>query len=313
MTYLAAGTKPWESPSRWKVFSEAITQEIYKPKGMLGPEERRALHWLGKNYFSGNGLIVDAGAYVGASAFCLASGVASNRKVDKSQPVIYSYDYFKAIDDYVIEDISANFRSIQKGEEYLDLFLAQTKKYKALIHPIAGDFLATKWNDGAIEILFIDIAKTSELNSHLIREYFPHLVPGRSLLIQQDFYHCWHPYIHITMEILRDHFELLDERIESQSRLYLYKNKIPDDKINLIADYNFSPQQRLGYLDDYVTREHTDNRAMAKVVRLMELMNQGQRDAAVAAYKDIVKGYNSENQQILWRVQAEILAQRLGQ
>jgi hypothetical protein len=31
--------------------------EIYKPKGMIGPEERRALYWLVKNWHTGGPVV----------------------------------------------------------------------------------------------------------------------------------------------------------------------------------------------------------------------------------------------------------------
>src|ERR1700704_5140207 len=62
--------KPWNRSD--------VPPEIYSPKGMIGPEERRALYWLGKNWFTGRGEIVDAGAYIGASAFSIAAGLNDN-------------------------------------------------------------------------------------------------------------------------------------------------------------------------------------------------------------------------------------------
>ena len=49
------------------------------PHGMVGFEERRMLYWLGAEHYSGAGVIVDAGAYLGASAFALSAGLAKSR------------------------------------------------------------------------------------------------------------------------------------------------------------------------------------------------------------------------------------------
>ena len=41
----------------------------------------------------------------------------------------------------------------------------------------------------------------------MIRQFFPCLIPGRSVVLQQDYAFAFQPWIAITMEHLRDHFE----------------------------------------------------------------------------------------------------------
>src|SRR5262249_11477228 len=234
-----------------------------------------ALYWLARSYYNGEGAIVDAGAYVGSSTLCLAAGLAQNSVMRQRHPVVHSYDYFKALDEYVAEHISRDFRATRIGDDYLDIFQRQTKPYAEFVRPIQGDFLASRWCEGTIEILFIDIAKTQDLNSHLIREFFPYLVPGRSLVIHQDFFHCWHPHIHITMEALSDYFEVLDQHIQFQSRLYMCRRAIPERELVRVADYAYSSSERLALLDDVAKKESGDMRAMLGAVKLWQLVLDG--------------------------------------
>ena len=292
----------------WNRASADIPEEIYQPKGMLGGEERRALFWLTDKYYEGQGFIIDAGAYVGASAFCLASGLARRQDLPLKTPTIFSYDYFEAIDSYVVSQLSNDFGSCQVEDNFFDKFQLQTKKYQHLIRAIPGDFLRQHWDASPIEILFIDVAKTRELNSHIVSEFFPYLIPGRSLVIQQDFYHCWHPYIHITMEFFKEYFDIIDRRIDVASRLYFYKKKIPDYAIEAIASYRISSAQRLAFLDRYVGSETGDDQAMAKVVRLRQLVEDQEWKAAKNAYSEITEDYRAENNEKPWRIQAEQVA-----
>lgn len=289
--------KPWEGAR--------APDLIYAPKGMIGPEERRALYWIGRNYYTGKGAIVDAGAYVGASALCLASGLADNPAVRDARERIHSFDYFSAEDDYVVEHICRDFRPIKRGDSYLDIFLIQTRAYRHLIRPIAGDFLNTRWDNGPIEVLFIDIAKTQELNSHIIRHYFPHLIPGRSLVIHQDFYHCWHPYIHVTMQALAPYFRILDGHIEYQSRLYLYEREIVPAVLQEVADYCYTASERIALLETLAAQETGNMRAMIDTVKLWQFVQDGDRNAILQAYSAFEKTYGRLREKHLWWQQAQ--------
>jgi hypothetical protein len=284
---------------------------LYAPKGMIGPEERRALYWIGSSWFTGKGAIVDAGAYVGASAFCLAAGVAANPAARPAEPCIHSFDYFRALDAYVVEQISRDFRPAAIGESYLDIFWRQIAPYRELVRAVPGDFLEARWTGGPIEVLFVDIAKTQPLNSHLIGEFFPHLLPGRSLLVQQDFYHCWHPHIHITMEALAPYFGILDRHIEHQSRLYLCTKPIPPGAIAQAARYAYAKNGRLALLDALARKENGAMRAMIDVVKLWQLVLDGDLRAADRQYSALAARHAGLPKNGLWRTQAqEVLAYR---
>ena len=52
-----------------------------------------------------------------------------------------------------------------------------------------GNLLALDWTGGPIEILFIDLAKSWDLNRWVLTKTFPRLIPGHSVVIQQDWVH----------------------------------------------------------------------------------------------------------------------------
>jgi hypothetical protein len=59
-------------------------------------------------------------------------------------------------------------------------------------------------------------------------QFFPHLIPGRSLVIQQDYlYHHWVGWLHVTMEFYADYFEYVCDT-EVNSVVFLNTRKIPD-------------------------------------------------------------------------------------
>lgn len=128
--------KPWND-TRWPT-----SAAIRGPKGMVGPEERACYYWLGRNWLSGKGCIVDAGCFVGASTFCFAAGAADGgRRSFDGGKLVHAFDYFKVVDQYVGEAISRDFRPIARGQSYLDIFQAQTAPCADMIASYARDFL----------------------------------------------------------------------------------------------------------------------------------------------------------------------------
>lgn len=287
------------------------------PKGMVGPRERACYYWLGKNWLSGQGTLIDAGAFLGASTLCFATGAAdAGHKDFKGRPLIHAYDYFKVVDQYVGEAISRDFRPIKNGESYLDIFQAQTAAHANLIEPHPGNFLSHKWHGDPVEVLFIDIAKTADLNSHAIAEFFPHLIPGRSVLVHQDYFHCWHPYIHISMEFLADEFEMVDEHVPHQSRVWRLAKPIPAEKIARMAAYDLSREERLALLDRQIAKSSDFYRPMIEVVKLWQHCIDHDWDTAHKAMAAFRKNHDLENTQILWATQARdvenAIARKMG-
>ncbi|MBY0565179.1 MAG: hypothetical protein K2P58_13470 [Hyphomonadaceae bacterium] len=292
-------SKPWQSDTL------APPEEIFAAKGMIGPEERRCYFWLGKNWLSGQGCIVDAGAFVGASTLCFASGAATGGRRDfKGEPLVHAYDYFKVVDKYVGESISRDFHPIEEGESYLEIFAAQVGPYIDMIRAYPGDFLTHRWRGLPIEILFIDIAKTAELCAHAIREFFPCLIPGRSVVVHQDYFHCWHPYIHVGMQYLDDEFTLVDELVPYQSRVWRLAKPIPADKIARLAAYDFSMDDRIALLDRLIESSSPTSRPMNEVVRFWQMCLDGSREQAMREFERLDGVYGFKNRYELWARQA---------
>ena len=59
-------------------------------KGMLRAGERKLLYTLAAKEFRGDGHIVDAGAFAGASAFCFGAGLRENDRISSRLEVIHS-------------------------------------------------------------------------------------------------------------------------------------------------------------------------------------------------------------------------------
>ncbi len=71
--------------------------------------------------------------------------------------------------------------------------------------------------------------KTWELANTIIHDFFPALIPGRSIVVHQDFCHHYTYWIHLTMYRLRDYFEPIYDIPFSASLVYRHIKPIPED------------------------------------------------------------------------------------
>ncbi len=176
--------------------------EIFFPISMLSPIEHKLLYLIGKEHYQGKGIIIDAGAFGGASAFCLAAGVNRNSKIDtqKFGNIIHSYDNFlsnKLINGYLNNVLCAFFSSegnalhnpvkYEFQSNFKDFFDYQTAKYSFYIKTHVGDFLNIGTLESDIEICFVDICKSQDLTKKVFKCLLPKILPN-GLFVQQDFY-----------------------------------------------------------------------------------------------------------------------------
>ena len=210
--------------TRWR--SAPLPQVSLQVPTMLVPDELRLLMHLAQSYYEGRGVIVDAGSFLGGSTIALAEGLKRNDMGRKrSGKVIHSFDRFE-----VEEWTRGTFfpETTPAGADFRDEFLRNIAPYADVVEVHAGDITNHRWNGEPIELLFIDVAKHWTVCDAVTWEFFPHLIPGRSLVVQQDYlYHHWVAWLHVTMEFYADYFEYVCDT-EVNSVLFRYVKKIPE-------------------------------------------------------------------------------------
>lgn len=230
---------------------------------MIADEERRLLHALARDSYAGHGAIVDAGAFLGASTAALAGGLLDNPGVAaKREPAIHSYDRFIADSDYLVSFLRNLGFAVTRGESFQPLFLSNIARYRNIVAVHAGDILAERWQLGPVEILFLDICKSPAINAHMIAEFFPHLIPGRSIVVQQDYHHPYLPWIHVTLEALAGSFEVVEERVGESIILRLAAPFDPE-RLRAAIDFRFTPDEQTELLARAVARLRPENRRFA--------------------------------------------------
>jgi len=184
-------------------------------------------------------IICDLGAFLGGSTVSLADGlVAAGHQGD----LIHSYDFFRATRRVWEEYMGESGRPWPETGDMMSVVFEMLQDYDQLITFYPGDVMKSPVPDGPIEICFVDISKTAEINDHIIANYFTKLIPGKSIVIQQDYFHFSPLWDIVTMEVLKDYFTPIGYT-EEFSALFLYTRELDAEAIERAHSRNFTRDQ----------------------------------------------------------------------
>lgn len=185
----------------WTQVHEAELGAAAQVPTMLTPEERQLYHWLGRTV-QGDGATVDLGAYAGGSAARLLSGLAlSGRRYH-----VHSYDRFRSSRAFWAKFMPDEPLPEADDADLLPVVQRHLAPWKDQVTLHVGDIGEKRWTGEPIEILSVDAAKGAAMADHVAAEFFPALVPGRSIVVQQDYLMAVQPWLCAQMVALQDCF-----------------------------------------------------------------------------------------------------------
>ena len=215
---------------------------------MLLPDELRLLNYLAEEHYTGEGAIVDAGCFLGGSTLALADGLRRNlrRRGCPEERLIHSYDRFE-IEGWTIGSFFP--ASAQAGESFKPIYDRNVEPFASLVKVHPGDVRAYPWAGGPVEILFIDVAKHWRVCDWMTWQFFPRLIPGKSMVIQQDYlYHHWVAWLHVTMEFYSDYFEYVcDTGVNSV--VFLNTKRIPEGVLREKTVESLTTEEKIELMD----------------------------------------------------------------
>ncbi len=253
-------------------------------KTLLTSSELQLIYYLTSTYYSGKGAIIDAGPFLGGSTVAMLDGLAANSSIEARDNTINAYDLFEVIDD-----------SNTWGQIGLELgpshnFLSEfTENLGSRVNQVAicqGDILEKKWEGGPIEILFIDIAKTPEILDHIEKTFYPHLIPGKSIVIQQDLQYPGCPWIHMSMHLLRDYFITLDY-LPNNTAAYLYKSEIPSPLLGALDYRGMQTERRMAGHFQAIADIPVCGQLMLRLDEVIWLLEENETELAVEKLHEI--------------------------
>ena len=205
------------------------------PIGWFGVHEGLLCSLFVEAAYRGVGVIVDAGSFLGKSAYFLARGLRANPNYDPQRHRVHCFDSFEVYDDDTIDFVRNKFsQTVKIGDSIRPLFESQVAPFRDMLEVYAGDFNTVVWPAQPVEFLFVDLAKTVSLCGRIAELFFTNLIPGHSLVVHQDYHHPWLPHIHVVMEYLSDYFELLVPRVEDSAA---FRFRRADSIANAAAGY----------------------------------------------------------------------------
>jgi hypothetical protein len=250
---------------------------------MLSKTERKLLYSLARDHAGGEAAIVDAGCFLGGSTAALLAGVR-DRAQSWVGPPVESYDLFR-IEAFTIPKFFATDRGARVGDSFRPRFDAHVARFD-LPHVVhEGDITELGWSGGPIDVLFLDVLKSWEINDAVLRDFFPSLVPGRSVIVHQDYGYGDTPWIPITVELLRDSLVLLDW-MEWGSHVFFVERELPVEVLqNGVGGLDV--ETKLELIEQAVGRAEGWVRGMLEVSRSILVCERDGPDAALAELRAV--------------------------
>ena len=256
--------------------------------GMTTSIEQTYFEEYTKAIYTGAGEIVDLGCWLGSTTIPLARGLVANPRAGRH--TIHSYDQFvwdTWMDDCVRgTDIEGKFKA---GDSFLDEFRKRTAPWTDRVRVHAGDLCEIGWNNDAIEFLLVDAMKSWPLAAATVRSFFSSLMPGISLVLQQDFAHPYTSWIHLIHYRLRDYFELVHIVPYSQSFVFKYIKPFPRELLDACYSASMFSSEEVDRAFEYSGRLASDaqTRATISASKVMHYVHAGQLAKARAEFARI--------------------------
>lgn len=249
---------------------------------------RHEQHWL-RTYaaktFSGKGALVDLGCFLGATTISLAQGLALNPR--GGETAIHAYDLFTWDEDFKLWAQGREVEGcLRAGDSFLGEFLKRTEKWRDRIMVHEQDLSDAQWQGGAIEFLHVDAMKSPAIASTILRAFFPHLLPGRSYFAQQDFAHCYTPWIHLAAFRLRNYFSMVADVTRSATTVFRCERALGHADVEMDLSLRSCPAAEIEAAFDYslelVTADKKPNIVAAKAMAYRERGDLARARAVIA-------------------------------
>jgi hypothetical protein len=159
--------------------------------GMITDEEKRYFRWIGRT-FTGEGAAVELGPWLSCSTHHIVAGLERSGELDGRRLHVYDDFVWRSawMDGYyVLPDRPGDhgdFRPI--FERYAAPLAGRLDVEKVKLTDYDGNesLQQLEWHGGPVELIYVDCGRTFEANEAWWRIFSPHFVPGKTLVIMQD-------------------------------------------------------------------------------------------------------------------------------
>ncbi|MCB9920395.1 MAG: hypothetical protein H6832_18480 [Planctomycetes bacterium] len=260
-----------------------LTPEVARVPAMLEKEERQYLQWVTSEKYEGWGAIVELGPWVGGSSAALAAGLRAKGR----DAIVHSLDCFQWARDYMERTLPEN---LPNGADFQHIFERETKEFSQWLCPQKVDLLDYEWKGGDIEILFVDAAKSWELLSAILRTFGPHIVPGKTRVIHQDFGHFFTHWLPLVTHSRPDLWEQREAVGRGTTVTFVAKRSLTGDGglSGTYSDADFSIEDAARILSDCESKASRYNRGRFHVGLMRKAILEGELGLADRLRQDVL-------------------------
>ena len=248
-------------------FYESLGPQIPVPAyavdfpSMTTKEEKELLYRLARQHFTGEGVIIDAGLFLGASTNAFAWGIkerGSDLTLQVHRP-INAYEiaiwHSAGFDKYLENPQTGSMLGHVKyndGDDYSPLLRRLLSKHEDLIDFKFGDIVKLAAVDKPVEIAFYDCLKSYERDWAAFKAFGPHFIVGHTVVVQQDYFYEDALDNKIRQEFLSPYFEFLGA--VSTSAVFRLVKPIPPSFFAIDPLGELSVEQSITLLDSAARR-----------------------------------------------------------
>ena len=132
-----------------------------------------------------------------------------------------------------------------------------------------------------MEFLFNDASKSLALANGIVRDFYPWLLPGRSLRVEQDFAHFYTPWVHLIHYRYRRFFEPVTHIPYSGSAVFRLAKAIPGEMTAEPVEFGaFSEREVDEAFEDSLRLVSPEMRPNVAAAKVMWFLHGGDPDHA---------------------------------
>jgi hypothetical protein len=280
---------------------------------MMTKRELFLLHWLAANYFKGEGIIVDAGVFLGGSTNAFATGLLRNTRKLRAGPVIQSYDiarWVSSMDKYLeIPAVKKIFcgTHIGAGDDFENILQNLLAQHRNLVDLRIGDIVETAHTEHFVELAFYDCLKDARRDLAVFNAFAPHYIPGHTLIIQQDYFYEGAAVHKIRQEFYSEYFQWVG-RVDSTA---VFQLQIPLPREAFMNDqiHDLSVDQRVSLLRQAARRADREKERLLVDLSLLEhLIEIKAKEAALIVATELEQQIGLADTSAVTRRPAQVFA-----
>jgi hypothetical protein len=318
------------SPRPWRELKFDLPSHI---PTMITREEIRYLRWLTEALWDDSGHVVEMGPWLGGSTFCLAAGMRA--RSSETRHKLHVFDSFEWR-EFMSERSPLK---VANGASFEPHFQANLAPFADLVVSkcavLPDELLATDaslaeyrqaeakeqarfaWRDGPIQLLFVDGAKSWTGMRHLLLETAPSWIPGKTILVCQDYKH-WGCYWVTALTELLSHRLRVIHVIQRNTVAFVVQSQPSAAELASLPSFEAaSVPQTLQLIESAALRlSRQGDRGGASVVRLGKvpfLVHQGQAQNALREFRRQETRWLSPLHERALADARQWLSERLGQ